>query len=192
MNSRIVQIEELSEMLLSDYGKEITQWNYEDIWEMLGKSPDKYPQLETVRYFKWRDERSKIMSLVNNYLERKKKTIRIRIAYGTKDNGDFVPNRWCVVPEEEALNWFALEAARKTLAPLALSMKRAIGYSNAEAFLPEVKMMFSNISAMLGNTESVVLNNLQSINGLDNATIKELQEWKRRKDKKHQKLLNKA
>jgi hypothetical protein len=178
-------------MLLNDYSHDITQWRYEDIWEMIGKDPNQYPKLGTVKHFKWRDVRSRIMALVNSYFEREKKTIRIRVAFGTKDNGDFVPNKWCVVPEDEALNWFALEAAKKTLSPLALSMKRAIGYSAADNFPPEVKLMFSNIAAMLGNTESVMLGNLQAINGLDGATIAELQEWKRRKDKKHQKLLNK-
>lgn len=189
MNSLIVEIEELAEMLLDDVNHGITRWKYEEVWEKLGYDMFNYPVSGTLSHFKWGQRRGKKLIAINNYLERKRETMRIMIAYGSSVNGEVSMNEWRAVPKEEALNWMALESAKKILGPMAISVKRAIGYANADDFPLEVKTMFNSLAAMIDSTSSVILNNTQSIDGLDETTIKELQEWKRRKTQKYKRLL---
>lgn len=189
MNSSIVEVEELAEMLLDDVNHGITRWKYEEVWEKLGYEMFDYPTSGTLAYFKWGQRRGKKLIDINNCLERKKETIRIRIAYGSNSNGEVSMNEWRAVPKEEALNWMALESAKKILGPMATAVRRSIGYANANNFSLEVKAMFNSLAAMTDSLSSVVLNNMQSIDGLDEATVKELQEWKKRKIQKYKRLL---
>lgn len=189
MNSKVVEIEELGEMLSDDIKHGITRWSYQGIWKMLGYDEHNYPRPNTLPHFKWGQRRGQKLIAINKYFERKKDTVRIMIAHGTNGNGESSLNEWRAVPKEEALNWMALESAKKIMGPMVISVARAIGYSNAEEFSLETRTMFKSLAAMIDSTSSVILSNSQSINGLDKATIKELQKWGRRKAQKYRKLL---
>lgn len=189
MKNRIIETEELAELLLANINEGITRWTHQEIYVLIGYNPKKHPKRNTLAHFRWGQERGQRMAAVNKYFERKKIAIRITIDYGSKNNGEYLRNEWRAVPKDEALNWFALESAKKILSPMMLSIGRAIGYSNADELPLETQAMFKAIAAVINSASTVVLRNAQGIDGLEESTIKELEQWQRRKSLKYNKLL---
>ena len=188
MESRIVETEELAQMLLDDMARKEDRWNYEKIYTMMGFNGS-YPQPNTLAHFKWNQFRGKKRIAVNKYFEIKRRPERIIVAHGSNWLGKATRNEWRAVPKEEALAWCALESATKITGPMLLAAGRALGLSNAEGLPMDVAMNFRALAAGIEAISSSVLKNCQSINGLPEATIKDLQEWYNRKARKYRKLL---
>lgn len=189
MNNSVVENEELAEMLLNDFEHEITIWTYLEIWLKLGRDEDSYPKPKTYKYLIWGQNRGKKLLTINRIFERMKKTIRLTIAYGTDSNGEEGENVWRAVPKNEVLNWHVLESAKKMLSPMINAVIKAECLSLAEEFSLTTRTMFKANAAMINSVVSVTLKNAQSIDGMETAQIKELQEWHRRKIKVYQNLL---